>query len=90
MANILKYIELGRTEGREVLSVDVGPLAERGFFVGPHIFADVAPGARIAQEEIFGPVLSVIRADNLDEAFHIANDTDYALTAGIFSRSPAN
>jgi RHH-type proline utilization regulon transcriptional repressor/proline dehydrogenase/delta 1-pyrroline-5-carboxylate dehydrogenase len=51
---IRKYIELGRSEARQVLAVDVGPLAEEGFYVGPHIFADVPPGARLAQEEIFG------------------------------------
>ena len=84
------YIDLGRREAREVLAVDVGRLAERGYFIGPHIFADVKPTGRLAQEEIFGPVLSVLRAADLDEALRIANDTDYALTAGIFSRSPAN
>jgi RHH-type proline utilization regulon transcriptional repressor/proline dehydrogenase/delta 1-pyrroline-5-carboxylate dehydrogenase len=82
------YIKLGATEGREVLAVDPGPLTERGYFVGPHIFADVKPDSRLAQEEIFGPVLAVIRAADLDEALRIANNTDYALTAGIFSRSP--
>jgi RHH-type proline utilization regulon transcriptional repressor/proline dehydrogenase/delta 1-pyrroline-5-carboxylate dehydrogenase len=87
---ILKYIEIGKQEGRLVLAVDAGQLAEQGSFVGPHIFADVPPLARIAQEEIFGPVLAVIRAANLDEAIQIANDTDYALTGGIFSRSPQN
>jgi RHH-type proline utilization regulon transcriptional repressor/proline dehydrogenase/delta 1-pyrroline-5-carboxylate dehydrogenase len=87
---ILDYIAIGRTEAREVLAVDVGQLAERGYFVGPHIFADVPPTARIAQEEIFGPVLSVIRAKDLDEALRFANATDYALTGGIYSRSPAN
>ena len=51
-----------------VLSVDVGTLAERGHFVGPMIVADVRPDARIAQEEIFGPVLAVLRAGDLDEA----------------------
>ena len=90
MAKSIEYIELGRREGREVLSVDVGELAERGFFVGPHIFADVPPNARLAQEEIFGPVLAVMQAADLDEALAIANDTDYALTGGIYSRSPAN
>jgi RHH-type proline utilization regulon transcriptional repressor/proline dehydrogenase/delta 1-pyrroline-5-carboxylate dehydrogenase len=89
-AKILQYVELGRREGREVLAVDVGELAEQGFFVGPHIFADVPPSARIAQEEIFGPVLAVIRAADLDEAIRIANSTDYALTGGFYSRSPAN
>jgi RHH-type proline utilization regulon transcriptional repressor/proline dehydrogenase/delta 1-pyrroline-5-carboxylate dehydrogenase len=87
---ILEYIAIGRQEGREVLAVDVGELAEQGFFVGPHIFADVPPDSRLAQEEIFGPVLAVIRAADLDEAIRIANSTDYALTAGIYSRSPAN
>jgi RHH-type proline utilization regulon transcriptional repressor/proline dehydrogenase/delta 1-pyrroline-5-carboxylate dehydrogenase len=87
---IRSYIEIGRQEAREVLAVDAGPLAERGYFIGPHIFADVKPASRLAQEEIFGPVLAVIRAANLDEAIRIANDTDYALTAGLFSRSPAH
>ena len=87
---IARYIELGRQEGREVLAVDVGELAKQGHFVGPHIFADVSPTARLAQEEIFGPVLAVIKAEDLDEALGIANGTDYALTAGIFSRNPAH
>jgi RHH-type proline utilization regulon transcriptional repressor/proline dehydrogenase/delta 1-pyrroline-5-carboxylate dehydrogenase len=85
---VKKYIAIGRGEGRVVLAVDTGELAERGFYIGPHIFADVDRSARIAQEEIFGPVLAVIRAADLDEAFAIANGTDYALTGGIFSRSP--
>ena len=83
-----EYVELGRAEGRAVLQMEVGELAEQGYFVGPHIFADVAPDARLAQEEIFGPVLAVIRAKDLDEAIEIANGTEYALTAGIFSRTP--
>jgi RHH-type proline utilization regulon transcriptional repressor/proline dehydrogenase/delta 1-pyrroline-5-carboxylate dehydrogenase len=87
---IQRYIEIGRTEGRLVLGVDPGPLADRGWIIGPHIFADVPPSARIAQEEIFGPVLAVIRATDLTEALQIANGTDYALTGGIFSRSPAS
>jgi RHH-type transcriptional regulator, proline utilization regulon repressor / proline dehydrogenase / delta 1-pyrroline-5-carboxylate dehydrogenase len=85
-----EYIEIGKSEGRLALAIDPGPLVEQGYFVGPHIFADVPPTARIAQEEIFGPVLAVIRAADLDEALRIANGTDYALTGGIFSRSPAN
>lgn len=89
LARIERYIEVGKQEGRLALAVDVGPLAEQGCFVGPHIFADVPPTARIAQEEIFGPVLAVIKAADLDEALRIANGTDYALTGGVFSRSPA-
>jgi RHH-type proline utilization regulon transcriptional repressor/proline dehydrogenase/delta 1-pyrroline-5-carboxylate dehydrogenase len=87
---IHRYIALGRQEGRQAAAVDVGDLAKEGFYVGPHIFADIQPNARLAQEEIFGPVLAVIRARDLNEAFEIANGTDYALTGGIFSRSPAN
>jgi RHH-type proline utilization regulon transcriptional repressor/proline dehydrogenase/delta 1-pyrroline-5-carboxylate dehydrogenase len=87
---IHEYIEIGRREARELLSTDVGPLAAQGFFIGPHIFADVRPDSRLAQEEVFGPVLAVIRAGNLDEAFSILNGTQYALTGGIFSRSPAH
>jgi RHH-type proline utilization regulon transcriptional repressor/proline dehydrogenase/delta 1-pyrroline-5-carboxylate dehydrogenase len=90
LAKIKQYIELGKQEGRVALAVDVGELAEQGYFVGPHIFADVSPTARIAQEEIFGPVLAVIRVADLDEAIRVANSTDYALTGGVFSRSPAN
>ncbi|HET6882912.1 MAG TPA: aldehyde dehydrogenase family protein, partial [Pirellulales bacterium] len=87
---IHEYIEIGRREAREILSIDVGVLADEGYFIGPHIFADVSPGSRLAQEEIFGPVLAVIRARDLDEAFGILNGTQYALTGGIFSRSPAH
>jgi RHH-type proline utilization regulon transcriptional repressor/proline dehydrogenase/delta 1-pyrroline-5-carboxylate dehydrogenase len=87
---ILRYIEQGKKEARLVHATDIGPLAERGYFVGPHIFADVPPRARIAQEEIFGPVLAIIRAADMDEALRIANGTEYALTGGLFSRSPAN
>ena len=72
------------------MECSVGKLATEGSFVGPHIFGNVDPNSRIAQEEIFGPVLAVIKAKNLDEAIEIANGTDYALTGGIFSRSPGN
>ncbi len=91
LKKVNEFIEIGRTEGREALAVEVdSTLSQRGYFVGPHIYADVAPDARVAQEEIFGPVLAVIRARDLDEAFEFANRSDYALTAGIYSRSPAN
>jgi RHH-type proline utilization regulon transcriptional repressor/proline dehydrogenase/delta 1-pyrroline-5-carboxylate dehydrogenase len=86
---ISRYIEIGRGEGRLALTVDPGPLVKKGWYIGPHIFADVLPTARIAQEEIFGPLLAVLRAADLDEALRIANGTDYALTGGIYSRSPA-
>ena len=87
---IVRYIDVGRKTSREVLATDVGSLADEGFYIGPHIFADVPAQGQLAQEEIFGPVLAVFRAADLDEAFRLANDTDYALTGGIFSRSPAH
>lgn len=85
---VRRYIDVGRRTCREALAVDVGPLVDEGFYVGPHIFTDVAADNPLAQEEIFGPVLAVLRAGSLERAIEIANGTDYALTAGIFSRSP--
>ncbi|REK18004.1 MAG: L-glutamate gamma-semialdehyde dehydrogenase [Planctomycetota bacterium] len=87
---IRNYIKIGRETGTEALSVDVGELAGEGFYIGPHIFTEIPADGRLAQEEIFGPVLGVLRAGDLDEAIRIFNDTDYALTGGIFSRSPEN
>ncbi len=87
---IHRYIEIGKQEGHLELDVDAGSLANEGFYIGPHIFTGIAANARIAQEEIFGPVLAVIRADNLDHALAIANGTEYALTGGLYSRSPRN
>ena len=87
---IADYIAIGKEECRTVLATDVGKLAQEGFYVGPHIFADVDPESRIAQQEIFGPVVAVMQADDLDSAIEIANNTEYALTGGFFSRSPKN
>jgi RHH-type proline utilization regulon transcriptional repressor/proline dehydrogenase/delta 1-pyrroline-5-carboxylate dehydrogenase len=87
---ILKMIESGKNQARLVHQTDVGPLASQGYFVGPAIFADVPENAGLAQEEIFGPVLSVLRARDLDDAIRIANGTKYALTGGVFSRSPTH
>jgi RHH-type proline utilization regulon transcriptional repressor/proline dehydrogenase/delta 1-pyrroline-5-carboxylate dehydrogenase len=85
---INEFIEIGKKESRVAYAGDLGKLADEGYYVAPHIFADVAPTAKIAQEEIFGPVLAVLRAKNLDEALAIANGTAYALTGGLYSRSP--
>jgi RHH-type proline utilization regulon transcriptional repressor/proline dehydrogenase/delta 1-pyrroline-5-carboxylate dehydrogenase len=89
-SRILDYIAKGKTESRLAYAGELGPLEQQGFFVAPHIFADVQRSAVIAQEEIFGPVLAVLRAANLDEALAIANGTPYALTGGLYSRSPEN
>ena len=85
---VRRYVELAPAEGRVVLAGDEVP--DDGFFVGPTVVADVAPGARLATEEIFGPVLAVQRARSFEHALEVANDTDYALTAGIVSRSPSH
>jgi RHH-type proline utilization regulon transcriptional repressor/proline dehydrogenase/delta 1-pyrroline-5-carboxylate dehydrogenase len=88
---VLNYAQIAKEQGaRAVVETSVAALAELGNFVGPHVFVNVAPSDRLAQEEIFGPVLAVIRASDLDEALTIANGTDYALTGGLYSRSPAN
>lgn len=67
-----------------------GSVPTTGFFIPPTIFGDVPGDAKLAQQEIFGPVVAMIRAKNLDQALDIANSTEYALTGGLFSRSPAN
>jgi RHH-type proline utilization regulon transcriptional repressor/proline dehydrogenase/delta 1-pyrroline-5-carboxylate dehydrogenase len=87
---MLKYIESGKQESRLAYAGDLGFLVNEGHYLAPHIFAEVPPTAAIAQEEIFGPVLAVMKADSLDEALRIANGVDYALTGGFFSRSPEN
>lgn len=84
---ILDAIEKGRGEAKLAYQ---GAAPGEGFFVGPTIFTEVKPNAWIAQNEIFGPVLAVIRAKTFTEALEIANDTEYGLTGGVYSRSPAN
>ncbi len=81
------YVEIGSNEGNLVLCRTVD---EPGYFVGPVMITDVSPDSTIAQEEVFGPVLVLLRAADIDEAITIANDTEYALTGGIYSRSPRN
>ncbi|HEY9653686.1 MAG TPA: aldehyde dehydrogenase family protein, partial [Coleofasciculaceae cyanobacterium] len=66
------------------------PTPDTGYFIGPTIFAAVSPNAVIAQEEIFGPVVAVIRAKDFQEALDIANGTNYALTGGLYSRTPSH
>src|SRR5213592_3590021 len=85
---ILDYIELGKSEA--TLAYQAKELPPQGYFIPPSIFTDVKPNMRIAREEIFGPVLSVLKVRDLDEALDVANGSDYALTGGFFSRSPAN
>lgn len=90
MNRIQEYIRVGQEECTTAASVDVKKLARKGWFVGPHVFTDIDPDHPLAKDEIFGPVLAVFRVESMDEAIKLANDTDYALTGGIYSRSPAN
>jgi len=83
---ISSYIEVGKQEGRLVAG---GIRVDRpGFFFEPTIFADVAPRARIAQEEIFGPFVAIIKAGDFDEALAIANDSEFGLTGAVYSGDP--
>ncbi len=84
---IRKSVEKFKTQNKLLFE---GEVSTDGYFVGPTIFADVKPTDDIAQSEIFGPVLAVLKAADLDEAISIANNTEYALTGGVFSRSPEN
>jgi RHH-type proline utilization regulon transcriptional repressor/proline dehydrogenase/delta 1-pyrroline-5-carboxylate dehydrogenase len=68
----------------------LGALAQEGFYVAPHIFADVPAESSLAQREFFGPVLAILKARDLTQALQIANGTEYALTGGLYSRSPGN
>ncbi|OLT09881.1 aldehyde dehydrogenase [Pseudonocardia sp. CNS-139] len=88
-ARVLEYVRLGQEEGAELVTGGgrpVGEVFESGFFVEPTLFDHVGPGMRIAQEEIFGPVLSVIPVDSEAEALEVANGTDYGLVASVWTR----
>jgi 1-pyrroline-5-carboxylate dehydrogenase len=82
-----KYIEIGKKEGRLIAGEGKHELSGEGYFINPTIIADVDPKARVAQEEIFGPVLACVKAKDFDEALAIANNTIYGLTGALYSRS---
>ncbi len=83
---IMGYIEIGKKEGRLVAGGRYLGEELKGYYIEPTIFADVDPKARIAQEEIFGPVLAFIKAEDFDHALEIANGTEYGLTGALFSK----
>jgi aldehyde dehydrogenase (NAD+) len=86
---VLSYIDIGRAGGAEVVTGGAVPSGEQfgnGYFVSPTLFDNVDPGMRIAQEEIFGPVLSVIAVDDEHQAIEVANGTDYGLVASVWTR----
>ena len=88
-ARIEQAIEAGSRSAELALTIDCSSL-QPGYFVGPAIFSRVPPDSPLAQEEIFGPVLAMMQARDLDHALAIANGTAYALTGGFYSRSPGN
>jgi RHH-type proline utilization regulon transcriptional repressor/proline dehydrogenase/delta 1-pyrroline-5-carboxylate dehydrogenase len=87
---IRRYIEIGRREAKLVYPQGSKGAAEEGTLIRPHIFAEVRPESRLAREEIFGPVLAVLRARDFDHALELANDSSYKLTGGVFSRTPSH
>ena len=84
--SILEYIEVGKKEGRQVAGDTAVP--DNGYFIAPTIIADIEAKDRIFQEEIFGPVLAVAKADNFEHALELANDSQYGLTGAVFSNNP--
>ena len=86
-AGIQRLLTEGRQEGRLLVQRSV---ARTGYFIGPTVFADIEPHHRLAQEEIFGPVLVIMKAESFADAIRLANGTAYALTGGVYARSPAN
>ncbi len=87
MDSILGYIETGKKEGRLVSGGKAVQNGDGGFFLEPTVIADIAPDAVISQEEIFGPVLAVIKVKDFDEGLKVANNTEYGLTGAIYSGS---
>jgi len=88
MRKVESYIALGAEEGTALLVVKRPD--SNGYFVGPAIFGDVDPKGKLATEEIFGPVLSLFRVDTMDQAVNLANNSSYALTGGVYSRTPSS
>ncbi|PYU61957.1 MAG: L-glutamate gamma-semialdehyde dehydrogenase [Acidobacteria bacterium] len=86
MKTILDYIEVGRKEGK--LLIGGKRAVGDGYFIEPTIIVDVDPKSRLAQEEVFGPVLAVIKAQNYDQALEIANNTEFGLTGAVYSKNP--
>ncbi len=81
----LQYIDIGKKEGRLLLGGEKG--ADEGYYIQPTIIADVDPQARLAQEEVFAPVLAVIKARDFDHALEIANDSEFGLTGAVYTQN---
>jgi 1-pyrroline-5-carboxylate dehydrogenase len=86
---MLRYIETGKKEGRLISGGHAPATADGGYFLEPTVIADVAPDAVISQEEIFGPVLALIKVANFEEGLKVVNNTEYGLTGSIYSTDRA-
>ncbi len=87
MKTILAYIEQGKKDGRLLTGGERAPEAGEGYYIRPTVFADIPAKSKLEQEEIFGPVLAVIKAHGFDHALEIANDTEFGLTGAIYTKS---
>jgi RHH-type proline utilization regulon transcriptional repressor/proline dehydrogenase/delta 1-pyrroline-5-carboxylate dehydrogenase len=87
LQRIRTYIQQGEAEATLALAM---PAPSPGYFVGPTVFKDVPPHGTIAQEEIFGPVLAMVKASDFDHGLTLANNTAYGLTGGLYSRTPSH
>ncbi len=85
--SILNYIEIGKKDGRLITGGEPAKNAGEGYFIQPTVIADIAPKSRLEQEEVFGPVLAVIKARGFENALQIANDTEFGLTGAIYTSS---
>ena len=87
MKSILNYIDIGKKDGRLITGGGRATNAGEGYFLQPTVIADIPPKSRLEQEEVFGPVLAVIKARNYDHALEIANDTEFGLTGAVYTKS---
>ena len=87
MKSILEYIEVGKKDGRVITGGGPAKNAGEGYFLQPTVIADIPPKSRLEQEEVFGPLLAVIKSKNYDHALEIANDTEFGLTGAVYTKS---
>jgi 1-pyrroline-5-carboxylate dehydrogenase len=87
MKSILDYIEVGKKDGRVITGGGPAKNAGEGYFLQPTVIADIPPKSRLEQEEVFGPLLAVIKSRNYDHALEIANDTEFGLTGAVYTKS---
>jgi 1-pyrroline-5-carboxylate dehydrogenase len=87
MKSILNYIAIGKREGRLITGGERATDAGEGYFIQPTVIADIPPKSKLEQEEIFGPVLAVIKSQNFEHGLEIANDTEFGLTGAVYTSS---